>query len=229
MLALYYVAWEKHQFAVGQEQTRTGHDAVTQYLLDLIGMGTTGLTDRLPFPDTMLLRYAGLLAQRPRSAECLRALLSDYLGIGVSVEQFCGRWHVLDEDELTELGSGAFSSRLGEGAAAGDMVWNLQSQIRVVLGPMSAENFFEFLPEGARFEQTSALVRWYLGPAINFELQPVLAQGVIPSWGALGRVSWKDGGRTMRLGWSGWLTEDAFAEPAADAVFAENELVRWEA
>ena len=46
-------------------------------LLDLIGMGTAGLQDRLPFADSGLLRYAGLLAQRP-------ALIIDGLfGIGL--------------------------------------------------------------------------------------------------------------------------------------------------
>ena len=104
LLALYYRAWEKHQFVIGQEQARGGRDAVTGYLLDLIGMGTAGLEGRLPFPDQALLRFAGLLAQRPRSAECLRALLSEWLGVPVLVKQFCGRWHPLEEEELTALG-----------------------------------------------------------------------------------------------------------------------------
>ena len=234
LIGLYYQAWEKHQFAVAQEQTAHsrhggGRDAISGYLLDLIGMGTAGLEERLPFPEQALLRYAGLLAQRPRSAECLRALLSDWLGIGVSVEQFRGRWHALEEEELTELGSGVASSRLGEGAAAGHAVWSLQSLIRLVLGPLSAEEFFELLPDGRRFEEVAKLVRWYLGPAIDFELQPVLAAGVAPTWGALGRASWSDGGRTLRLGWSGWLTDEAFVQPVADAVFAENELLGMEA
>ena len=229
LLTLYYRAWEKHQFVLGQEQRRGGMDAVSGYLLDLIGMGTPGLRGRLPIADDALLRYAGLLAQRPRSAECLRAFLSDLLGIRVTIEQFQGRWHALDEDEMTVLGSGEASSRLGEGAAAGNMVWNLQSLIRVVLGPLSAQEFFDFLPDGRRFDVVAGLIRWFVGPAMDFELQPVLAADVEPRWGALGRVSSSDGGRSSRLGWSSWLTEERFREPADDAVFAEGELIGMEA
>ncbi len=224
LLALYYSVWEKHQFAIGQERARGGRDAVTGYLLDLIGMGTAGLERRLPFADEALLRYAGLLAQRPHSAECLRALLGDWLQMPVEVKQFCGRWHLLEEEELTALGSEESSSQLGGGAAAGDMVWNLQSLIRVVLGPLSAEDFFALLPDSPRFREVTGLIRWYLGPEIEFELQPVLARGVKPAWGALGRVSARVGERSLRLGWSGWLTDEAFAEPAMDAVFAEQEM-----
>jgi type VI secretion system protein ImpH len=229
LLALYYSAWEKHQFAIGQERARGRRDAITEHLLDLIGMGTAGLEGRLAFPDQNLLRYVGLLAQRPRSAECLRALLHDYLDVPIGVKQFCGRWHRLERDELTMLGSYERCCQLGEGAVAGDMVWNLQSLIRVVLGPLGADEFFEFLPNGRRFREVTELIRWYLGPAIDFELQPLLETGVEPKWGALGRVFWSDGERAARLGWSSWLTAAPFAETADDAVFIESELVVAEA
>jgi type VI secretion system protein ImpH len=229
LLALYYRAWEKHQFALGREQAGCDRDAMTGYLLDLIGMGTAGLEGQLSFPVEALLRYAGVLAQRPRSAECLRTLLHDYLHVPVAIEQFRGRWHRLENDELTVLGGHERCCQLGEGAAAGDMVWTLQSLIRVVLGPLSAEEFFEFLPDGSRFQEVTGLIRWFLGPTIDFELQPLLAAGVKPKWGALGCVSWSDGERSSRLGWSSWLTASPFVETADDAVFAESELVGAEA
>ena len=227
LLGLYYTAWEKHQFAVGQEQARGGRDRVSAYLLDLIGMGTAGLEDKLPFPDQALLRYAGLLAQRPRSAECLRAVLCDYLGLPVCVQQFRGRWHELDPEELTVLGSGALSSQLGQGAAAGDMVWCL-SAIRVVLGPLSEDEFFAFAPDGSRFNEVTSMTRWYLGPAIEFEIQPVIAEGVTPGWGALGGADAGERGHRLRLGWSSWLTAEEFPEPAGEAIFVENERLGME-
>jgi type VI secretion system protein ImpH len=59
LLSLFYRAWEKHHFVIGFEQAnrRTStRDAITTYLLDLIGMGTGSLQNRLPFPDVALLR-----------------------------------------------------------------------------------------------------------------------------------------------------------------------------
>ena len=234
LMALYYRAWEKHQFVLSQEQAGKERDVVTGYLLDLIGMGTPGLERRLPFPEENLLRYAGLLAQRPRSAECLRAMLHDWLGIPVAIEQFRGRWHALEDEELSELGSGEMSSSLGEGAVAGDMVWNVQSLIRIVLGPLTDEEYFEFLPDRAGFRTTTALVRWYLGPAIDFEIQPLFAPEGKPKWKALGCVTWGDRGEhSTRLGWSSWLEEGLFPDVKGDAIFAEGEMrdaegMRWQ-
>jgi type VI secretion system protein ImpH len=227
LLTLYYRAWEKHQFVLGQEQARHERDAITGYLLDIVGMGTKGLEKRLPFPDEVLLRYVGLLAQRPRSAECLRAMLDDWLGIPVTIEQFRGCWHTLEQNELTSLGDDDPACRLGEGAVAGDMVWNLQSLIRIVIGPLSEEQYFEFLPDGCQFGPLAALVRWYLGPATDFEIQPMIVANVKPKWGALGCVIWADRGEhSARLGWSSWLTAEPFSAATGDAVFAESEIPR---
>jgi type VI secretion system protein ImpH len=222
LLSLFYRAWDKHHFVVGYERasrSRGARDPLSGYLFDLIGMGTAGLANRLAVPDHALLRYAGLLAQRPRSAECLRAFLHDFLGVPVAVEQFIGRWHSLDGDELCELGGDGPSSQLGEGAVAGEMVWSRQAMVRIVFGPLTAGEFFEFLPDGSVSRQAAGLIRWFLGPAIDFEMQPVVASGEIPSWCRLGESQIGE----ARLGWSHWLTDEAFAVPATEAIFAEAE------
>src|SRR5271166_3700414 len=76
IISLFYLAWEKYRFSVAYE--REGLDPFSHHLMDLIGMGTPGLQNRLPVPDDSLLYYSGLLSQKPRSAEALRNLLSDY-------------------------------------------------------------------------------------------------------------------------------------------------------
>jgi type VI secretion system protein ImpH len=224
LLWLFYKAWEKHHLTVGFERASESSmikDSLTQYLLDLIGMGTAGLRNRLPFSDDALLRYAGLLAQRPRSAECLRTLLADFFVTDVAVEQFQGRWHALNDDELSVLGEQSASCQLGKGAVAGDKIWSRQAVVRIVFGPLSCAHFFDFLPDGRAFKKAVELIRWYLGPVLDFELQPMLAAGEVPSWCSLG-ASPTEG---PRLGWSSWLTEEPFAVPASQAVFAERERI----
>jgi len=227
LLSLFYRAWDKHRFVVGYERankTRGARDPLSTYLFDLIGMGTAGLANRLAVPDHALLRYAGLLAQRPRSAECLRAFLHDFLGVPITVEQFLGRWHPLDGDELCELGGDGPSSQLGEGAVAGEMVWSRQAMVRIVFGPLAANEFFEFLPDGAICRQAAGLIRWFLGPAIDFEMQPVVARGEVPGWCRLGGSQFGESKiGSARLGWSHWLTDEAFSVPATEAIFAEAE------
>jgi type VI secretion system protein ImpH len=227
LIGFFYRAWEKHHFQVEYEQSlRNGSkaDAFTSYLFDLVGMGTLGLQHRLPFSDKALLRYAGLLSQRPHSAEVLRALLHDYFELPVEVEQFLGKWHALEPDELCCLSSNEPNSQLGGGAVAGDAVWSRQALIRIVFGPLSSEQFRTFLPDGKRFTEAAALVRWFLGGALEFEIQPTLRGEEVPPC-QLG----DDARSGTRLGWSAWLRTEPFAAAASDAIFSEVELVRLEA
>src|SRR5215470_7770483 len=65
-----------------------GQDTIAQILLALTGYGTPHLTDRLAAGAEPLLHYAGLFALRPRSADRLGAMLSDWLGMHVEVIEF---------------------------------------------------------------------------------------------------------------------------------------------
>jgi type VI secretion system protein ImpH len=227
LIWLFYRSWEKHHFVAGYEQSQSGNsgqDLVTAGLFDLIGMGTGQLRGRLPFPDQSLLRYAGLLAQRPHSADCLRSMLHDYFELPIRVEQLLGRWHTLEHNELCCLGSGEENSQLGGGAVAGDSACTRQALIRLVLGPLDAEQFRSLLPCGERFAKVAALTRWFLGAALDFEVQPTLLGDEVPAC-RLGDSAVD----ASRLGWSTWLRTEPFAHDAADAVFAEQEAVGLEA
>ena len=221
LLSLFYRSWEKHHLFVGFEKSikrNYGEDALSACLYSLVGMGTDGLRGRLPFEDAALLHCAGLLAQRPRSAECLRALLRELLGAPVEVEQFVGRWEPLHTEDQCRIGNAVLSNQLGKGAVAGDVVWTRQSAVRVVIGPVSTRRFVNFMPGGSQLAQASALVRWYLGPTIDFAIQSVIAEGEVPEWCCLGE---ERGGPL--LGWCSWLRQDVFPLPATDATFLENE------
>jgi type VI secretion system protein ImpH len=226
LIELFYEAWKKHHFVVGYEETHrkaSEDDEFTTYLFDLIGMGTKGLRGRMPVPDPALLHYAGLLAQRPGSAEALRLVLQNYFGIPVRVEQFVGNWHALEPEEACSLGSGESSSQLGGGAVAGDAVWTLESLVRIVLGPLTSEQFRGFLPDGKGFEQATSMVRWFLGSTLQFEIQDMLRREEVPPC-RLG-----DDTDSARLGWSAWLRTEPFWFHANDAIFREEERMSQEA
>ncbi len=94
-------------------------DPVTQVLLALTGYGTAGLTPRLLIGSDPILHYAGLFAMRPRSAERLEALLSDWLGMEVRVIEFAGAWLNMPPDQRTRIGATGQFYRLAHDAAAG--------------------------------------------------------------------------------------------------------------
>jgi type VI secretion system protein ImpH len=144
-ISLFYRAWEKHHFTVGYE--RREEDPVSPHLMDIVGLGTPGLASRQAISDEALLFRCGLLSAHARSASGLRALLIDYFNVPVEIEQFIGRWHSIDKDtQCCFSDTGSDSERLGFGTVIGDEIWDQQSGLRVRLGPLTLNQYIEFLP-----------------------------------------------------------------------------------
>lgn len=216
LISLFYRAWEKHHFPVRYElaAAKGQTDEFTQYLFDWIGLGTANLRGRMAIQDRALLRYAGLLGQTPPSAVSLRAILRDHFQVPVQVEQFIGSWYRLSEEDQCDLMGSGMNNQLGEGAIAGDAVWDPQAGFRIRVGPISLERYVAFLPDGNAIREFQALVRFYVGQVLEVDLQLVLNAEEVP-WCQLGDES----PAGPRLGWCGWLKTEDFATDAQDAVF----------
>jgi type VI secretion system protein ImpH len=224
LIALFYRAWEKHHFFIEYERRRleeSAEDAFTSWLFDLIGLGSKGLKGRLPVADKALLRYAGLISQRPHSASAMTGILRDYFSVPVHIEQFCGVWHRLEDQDLCFIGSDELSNQLGHGAVAGDAVWIRQSLITVEFGPLLWTQFQDFLPDGDAFRKAAGLIRFFLGDEVNFEIRTVLGAEEVPECCINSNFE-----PSARLGWSSWLKTDAFQDEARDALFGERELMQ---
>src|SRR5262245_15694803 len=113
LVSLFYRAWEKYRFFVPYERggfSRPEPDLFTSALYSLVGLGAAPLRNRLrvavrkpagdgDFQEMVLgkienlvfLRYSGLLANQLRSAAGLQAILQDYFGLPVRVDQFVGQ------------------------------------------------------------------------------------------------------------------------------------------
>ena len=205
-LSLFYRAWEKHRFTVSHERDR--RDLLTLHLLDLVGLGTGGLQDRLPLADETLLYYAGLLSVPSRPAAALESMLADYFDVPVEVEQFVGGWYALDEGTCCRLGDVARAAApLGAGAVVGDETWDQQSRIRVRIGPLTRREFESFLPTGDAHEPLRALVRFFTGDSVDAQARLVLARDEVPRF-TLGNDD------IPPLGWGTWLsTKPARRDP----------------
>ena len=73
---------------------------------------------------------------RPRSAERLGALLSDWLGMQVEVIEFAGAWLSLPPDQRTRIGAFGQFNRLAVDAAAGVRAWDPQARVVLRVGPL---------------------------------------------------------------------------------------------
>jgi len=212
LISLFYRAWEKSKFAVAYERDRSG--PLSHYLLDLIGLGTPGLQNRQEVSDTALMFYAGLLAQRPRSAQSLRQLLMDYFGVPVAIQEFAGAWSPLSPVDMCHLGeSTGISAQLGLGAVVGDEVWYLQSRVRIVLGPLTLKQYLDFLPGGSAHEPLRAVTRLVGEQELDFEVQLILKREETPAC-ILGEE--KEG--AALLGWLSWAKSAPLNRDPADTI-----------
>jgi type VI secretion system protein ImpH len=213
-VSLFYRAWKKCHFTVGYE--RDGTDPVTGRMLDFIGLGLPSLQSRQKVRDESLLFYGGLLGLAPRSALALESILSDYFDVPVAVEQFVGVWRSLIEEDQCCFETGNLDSTLlGFGAVAGDEVWDCQSRARILIGPLNAARYRDFLPEGACFEPLGAITRFYAGHDVEFEVELILKREEVPMC-ELG-----DDPGFAQLGWFTWIKSNPeFERDPCDTVLS---------
>lgn len=200
IISLFYRGWQKYRFYVAYERTGASDDLISEKLLDLVGLGTKGLTHRMEIADEACLYYASLVSQRRPTAQGLKQLLEDYFGIPVAVEQFTGTWNRLPPGNLTFLrDSGAFCERLGMGTIVGDEVYDQHGTITLRLGPMGFARYQEFLPGAQAHRELRSWLRLYTNREFDFIIQLVLERSEAPpmelgATGAgasrLGLVSW---------------------------------------
>jgi type VI secretion system protein ImpH len=206
--------------AIGQSSPRPPADGLRQILLALTGYGTLHLAPRLQAGVEPLLFYAGLFAPRVRSADRLRAIVSDWLGQRVAVEQFAGAWLTLTPEAMSALPAanrpGQFN-RLGVDAAIGSRSWDMQSRIVLRIGPLTLARFNAMLPDRTLFRRLASLVRAYLDCEIGFAINPVLAAAEMPPLEVSDTSA-------VRLGWNAWLpTCGPRRNDATEAVFEADD------
>lgn len=207
LLILLCRAWQKHRSWASWEQGE--RDGVSSALLALLGLGTPDLANRQQIADQSLLFYTGLLAMQTRPARALEQILTDYFKVAAEVQQFSGAWYLLPEAEQCRLGNESRFEELGMGALVGDAIWNRQSRVRVVLGPMPLSRLREFLPDGPSHGEAEALIDFFANRQFDFELQLVLDRTEVPPFQL---------GEELPLGWCSWLKTEEFETNPGDVV-----------
>ena len=204
-------------------QLARARDPVADLLLALTGYGTAHMADRLAAGSDPLMHYAGFFATRPRSAERLAALISDWWGRPVQVIQFAGAWLPLPPDQRTRMGQarmpGQFD-RLGVDAAIGVRAWDVQARVVLRIGPMDRAGFEALLPDRPSLNRMVSLVRAFLGFETGFAINPVLAAADVPPLSLR-----HDSDPPPRLGWNTWMPTAARRTRDADEPVFEAELV----
>jgi type VI secretion system protein ImpH len=202
LLALFYRAWAQPRPTV--QADRPGEDRFRFYLGALFGRGQSRQIDVDQMPHDAKLYFAARLLSAARGPEGLEAMIAFYFQIPVRLEEYAGEWLPLGSAVTLRLGT-MQGARLGLDAIIGEVAWTSNHRFRIVLGPLSAEQFAAFLPVGKRLGPLAAIIRNYSGDELDWQLKLRLrAQEVPPT--RLGKTS------SSRLGWNSWLQPDQRTE-----------------
>jgi len=204
MLSLFYRAWACNQQTVSFD--RRDEDSFALYFGSLFGMGAEPFCGRDSVNDDAKLHYCGRLSCPTKNPEGLESILSDYLELPVTIQEFVGQWIDIPPENYCRFGGGHFgSARLGINTIVGTRFWDCQQKFKIRVGPMCFHEYAKLLPAGDCLDRLAAWVALYTANEFEWEIQLVLDKDEIPPT-RLGHVG--------QLGWSTWLHSQ---EPQADS------------
>ncbi|MBL8816382.1 MAG: type VI secretion system baseplate subunit TssG [Planctomyces sp.] len=227
-ITLFYLAWRKHRICEEYlrmcQDGRAGEDRFTSAMLSITGFGLRRLRGQHNFSDEVFLYYGGLFANQRRTSIGLQQMLSDFLGLRVSLEEFRGRWLYLPAEVQSSFPSRSQPSGmnlgLGESVVAGSRAWDRQSSFRVTIGPLSRAMFDRLLPGTRELKAVEQLIRTYTGIEFDFEIQLILRASDIPACQLTSGATDTGGGQCRpSLGWTTWLGKAMIPVDSGDAVF----------
>ncbi|WP_273819921.1 MULTISPECIES: type VI secretion system baseplate subunit TssG [Pseudomonas] len=205
LLSLFYRAWAEARPTVSHD--RPDDDYWSGRLAALSGRGMPGLLDQGLVPPTAKLHFSGHLAAQTRYPDGLKAILGEYFGLPVEIEEYVGQW--LELPERSRLGVTA--NQLGVDFCLGRHVWDRQHKFRIRFGPLKLDEYMSLLPDGESFHHLVAWVAEYLGHELDWDLNLVLEQPEVPRLQLNGQ---------FRLGFNTWVGQPE--EDARDLILARH-------
>ena len=82
----------------------------------------------------------------------------------------------------------------------GNETWDQQSRVRIQLGPLTLEQYMDFLPGHEGHRQLRSLTQFYAGGEYDVEVQLILRRQEVPAC----ELKPQDG-EGRQLGWTSWM------------------------
>jgi type VI secretion system protein ImpH len=169
IMALHYQAWSKYR--IRQHVGPRGNDVLLPIQLAIGGVRpASGAADEVC--DEVPAHYAAMLRQRPASARVIAGVLTEYFAVPVEVIQFVGKWDA--PDETAHCLVGRKNATLGIGAMLGARCWERNSRVELRIGPISMNQYEQFLPGTSGYKALMTLLSFFSTPTLEFQMRLVL-------------------------------------------------------
>ncbi|EBX6014562.1 type VI secretion system baseplate subunit TssF [Salmonella enterica subsp. enterica serovar Dortmund] len=145
-----------------------------------------------------------------QEVEGLATTLAHYFGVPFRIQEYVLHWIAVADDEITRLGIPAPSSVIGNGALIGQAVPDMQYKFRLVIGPLTLEDYRRFLPGGNNLPVLTELVRAFTGFEYCWEIELQLKPHAAPP-----AVT----GGPYQLGWTAWAGKAMHDNPVTGMIF----------
>ena len=168
-ISLFYRAWADAEPTVSHD--RKDHDTFKERLNAFSGEANVH-KDTFDQNRNVHQFLSGLFSHKNRSSKVLSQLLSEYLHLEVSIEQFQGRWYQLELDEQTQLGKNNFS--LGIDSIIGKRTYQRSFNFTINIGPVDYSEYIRLLNNKHRIESIIELTQKAVGQEYEFSINIIL-------------------------------------------------------
>ena len=168
-ISLFYRAWADAEPTVSHD--RPEHDIFKQHLSAFSGESSTG-QNTFDQNKNIHQYLAGLYSQKNRSAKTLSQLLTEYLHLDVSVDEFQGRWYDLQPSEQTQLGQN--NANLGISSLIGTRTYQRSFNFAINIGPLDYQQYIALLNNKHCLDTIVELTQKAVGQEYEFSINIVL-------------------------------------------------------
>lgn len=195
-ISLFYRAWFVNNIVASSE--KTDFDQFKHYFYSLVGENFAPKIENSSLPVNLKLFFSGHLSQSEKNKESLLAVIKGFFGIPVKIEECVESWLEVPEGSKFELGKpDSDCSLLGFGTFLGSKVWNKTAKFKIILGPLSIEEYNRMLPGTNAFTQLKETVDHFSPVELKYDIQYILKPEAISTSESIGL-----------LGYSFWMFTD---------------------
>jgi len=202
-----YRAWAQGQAAAGLDRAQA--EVFSGYVARLSG-DEPDLAEATSLSPHARWASAAHRVRAARNPDGLVATIRQYFGVPVQLQEYSLCWMPLDADDVSRMAVPGPSAIMGQGAVAGEAVPDRQSRFRLVLGPLTLEQYLRLTPEGHEGKRDlpalRELVRAFIGFEYAWEVELLVQRRAAPAC----RM-----GDDTQLGWSTWMGQPDLAAGAA--------------